>query len=220
MQLIDLPLDRIVAAPWNPREMNEAMRGRLRHSVQRFGLVAPLVVRPLGDGQYETVGGAQRLAVLRELGSVTVPCVVVATDDAEARLLSQALNHITGSDNLGLRAEVLRHILEALPMDEVLGLLPDSAQGLQALAGMGQESIAQALGRWEQAQHARLRHLAFQLTDAQLAVVEQALERLLSLASQQSGNPNKRGVALYLLCLGFLERETRVEEPTPQEEGL
>jgi ParB family chromosome partitioning protein len=53
--------------------MDETMRSRLRCSIQRFGLVVPLVVRPVGDDCYETIGGAQRLVVLRELGINPVP---------------------------------------------------------------------------------------------------------------------------------------------------
>jgi hypothetical protein len=91
---------------------------------------------------------------------------------------------------------------------------------LQALTSIGEKSIAQALQHWEQTQKARLRHLAFQLTDAQLEVVEEVLERLLPLTSGHEESPNKRGTALYLLCLAFLEREDRVDLPIPQEERL
>ena len=115
MEIVDLPLSSIQPGAWNPNEMNEAMLAHLRSSIQRFGLVVPLVVRPLGSRQYESIGGAQRLAILKELGLSEASCVVVTADDAEARLLGQALNHIAGSDNLGLRAQVLREILESTP---------------------------------------------------------------------------------------------------------
>jgi ParB family chromosome partitioning protein len=104
METKDLPVGSIVAAGWNPNEMDEAKRLRLWRSIERFGLVVPLVVRRNGNGDYETIGGAQRLQVLGEMGMTTVPCLVVEVCNAEARLLSQALNHIAGEDNLGLRA--------------------------------------------------------------------------------------------------------------------
>jgi ParB family chromosome partitioning protein len=198
--------------------MDDPMLAHLQSSIQRFGLVMPLIVRHLSNNHYETIGGAQRLAILKELKMALAPCVLVQADDAEARLLSQALNHIAGSDNLGLRAQVLREILESQSTEEVLTLLPETAASLQALTSIGELSIAHALEHWKQTQKARLRHLAFQLTDAQLEVVEEVLERLLPLTSGHDQSPNKRGTALYLLCLGFLEREPHVDVPKPQKE--
>jgi hypothetical protein len=136
--------------------------------------------------------------------------VVVALNDAHARLLSQALNRIQGEDNLGLRAEVLREVLNTLPQKEVLSLLPETTEGLKALAMLGRDTMAEYLQNWQQAQGARLKHLTFQFTSAQLAVVEEALSRLVSLAREtHTASPNARGTALYLLCLGYLEREER-----------
>ncbi len=89
MEIVDLPMNSIIAAQWNPNEMDLDMLSHLRHSVQRFDLVVPLVVRNVGDNRYETIGGAQRLSILRELGMTTAPCVVVEVDDSEARLLAR-----------------------------------------------------------------------------------------------------------------------------------
>lgn len=96
--------------------------------------------------------------------------------------------------------------MEAIPQDEVLALLPETASSLQALASLGQESIAERLMAWEEAQKARLHHLEFQLTEDQLEVVEEALRRVIPQAKDLKGdNPNLRGTALYLLCKAFLE---------------
>ncbi len=138
MNIVDLPIDSIIPAQWNPNEMDLDMLSHLRHSVQRFDLVVPLVVRNVGDNRHETIGGAQRLSVLRELGMTTAPYVVVEADDSEARLLGQALNHVAGSDNLGLRAEVMREILEDKSPEEVMALLPETAASLQALTAVGE----------------------------------------------------------------------------------
>lgn len=207
MEIVDIPIHSITPAQWNPNEMDESMADHLRYSIRKFNLVVPLVARNISDKRYETIGGAQRLIALLDLGIKSVPCVIVKANDVDARLLGQALNHIAGTDNLGLRAEVLREILDSKSQEEVLGLLPETAASLQALTAIGEQSIAQAFQQWEQAQKARLRHLAFQLTDAQLEVVEEVLQRLLPLTAGNDQSPNKRGSALYLLCLGYLERE-------------
>jgi ParB family chromosome partitioning protein len=206
MKLVDVPIGQLRAADWSPNVMDEVMRSRLRRSIQRFGLVLPLVVRPLEANSYQTIGGAQRLAVLKELGVGPVPCVVVEADDTNARLLAQALNRIQGQDELGLQAELIKEVLQSLPQEEVLQILPETAQSLQALASLGQETLADYLKNWQNAQSARLKHLQFQLTSAQLEIVEEALTQLLPLAKAASGDsPNARGTALFLLCQTYLE---------------
>ncbi len=96
MEIVDLPLDQMREAPWNPNRMDPAMLARLKESLSRYGLVHPLVGRPLGDGTCEVVSGNQRLQVLRDMGLTTAPCVVVELNDVHARLLAQALNRLQG----------------------------------------------------------------------------------------------------------------------------
>ena len=98
-----IAIEHLTPADWNPNMMDVAMRDRLRRSLERFGLVLPLVVRPVGELQYEVIGGNHRLEAMSEAGHEKVPCVVVQADDTEARLLAQALNNIEGDDDIGLR---------------------------------------------------------------------------------------------------------------------
>ena len=49
MHPIQVPLQQIRAASWNPTQMGDAMAVRLRRSIQRFGLLVPLVVREIDD---------------------------------------------------------------------------------------------------------------------------------------------------------------------------
>lgn len=207
MRVVDLPLAQLREAPWNPNTMTPEMQAKLRASLTRFDVVENLVVRPLRKGTYEVLSGNQRLSVLKELQKKTAPCCVVELGDAEARLLVQALNRIQGEDDLGLKAELVRAILEKLPQDEVLALLPETAESLGALASLGQESMAEHLQAWQKAQEARLRHFQVQLTSDQMAVVEQALAQALPAAKKAKGdNPNVRGVALFLVCKAYLSR--------------
>ena len=138
----------------------------------------------------------------------TVPVVIVDADDVEARLLCQALNRISGDDDLGMRAQLMREVLETRSQEEVLALLPETVESIASLVSLGQEDMATYLEAWEQAQTARLKHLQFQLLPHQLEMVEEALARLLPEARKVRGeSPNERGVALFLLCERFLEME-------------
>ncbi len=194
-------------AAWNPNQLDEKMLGKLKQGITRYGLVENLVVRPQ-DGYFEVLSGNQRLKVLAELGIETVPCIVLELNDAEARLLTQALNHIHGVDDLGLRAQLLREVLSQIKQEEVLLILPETSGNLTSLASIGQEDISRQLQNWQQSRLTKLSHLKFQLTDNQKIVVEKAITCFLPSAREnKSDNPTLRGQALYLLCQSYLRKE-------------
>ena len=211
MEIVELALDRLEQASWNPNSMNAIDLSRLRASITRYGWVVPLVVRPQTGGGYEILSGNQRLTIAQELGLESVSSVVVDLDDAQARLLAQALNHLHGMDDLGLRAELMRAVLEHLPQEDVLAVLPESAESLTELAALGQQDMAGYLQDWQRAQGARLHHFTAQLTEGQLAFVRETLEPFLTqVAPEDGGNPNRQGLALLLLCRTYRElREGR-----------
>ena len=208
METIDIPIKRLKPAPWNSNVMDDKMISRLKESIRRYGLLSNLVVRPLTDSDYEVIGGNWRLKVLSEMGIDTIPCVVVDINDAQARLLSLALNRIEGDDDLGLKAEALKKALEEISQEDVMELLPETAQSLQSLASLGQLEMATYLQNWQQAQSARLHHAQFQLTQAQSEVVEDALKSVLpTIDKSQADSPNMRGTALYFICKSFIGKE-------------
>jgi ParB family chromosome partitioning protein len=162
------------------------------------------------DNGYEVLSGNQRLKLLRVFNLSKAPCVIVDLDDAHARLLAQVLNHTHGSDDLGLRAELLREVLQVMPEQEVMSVLPDSVAGLSGIGAINQETLAGYLQNWEKARAVRLRNLLFKLTPDQLQTIEAAVARILPEARLQPWiNPNTRGTALYLLCKSFLDKEDK-----------
>ena len=212
MEIIEIPIEALKEAPWNVNQVNSAMMQRLRVSIGKHGLVQNLVVRKMAD-DYEVLSGNHRLRLSRELLRKTVPCVVVEVDDAHARLLAQALNHIHGDDDLGLRAELIREVLQVLPEEEVLAVLPDTMDGLKGMANLGPEIMAGYLQNWEKARAVRLRNLLFKLTQKQLQSVEKAVDQMLPEARRQQGvNPNARGTALYLICKSFMDKENKHDD--------
>ena len=87
MHVVDIPMDHLWEAGWNPNQMDSALN-RLRVSHMRYGMVANLVVRPLPNGAFEVLSGNHRLGLLKELGQTTAPCVVVDLGNAQVRLLA------------------------------------------------------------------------------------------------------------------------------------
>jgi ParB family transcriptional regulator, chromosome partitioning protein len=206
MEIISIPLDQLLEAPWNSNQMDEATLSRLRKSIQEYGLVQNLVVRPVNIDKYEVLSGNQRLRVLKEKGLSPVPCVVVDLDDARSRLLAQALNRLHGQDDLGLKAKLVRDILKTLPEQDILDILPDTKFDLTALSSLGQKNLDTYLQNWDQARSKRLRNLQFRLAEEQLELVQRALNKFINSANRmESNNPNLRGKALYLLCQQYLK---------------
>ncbi len=210
MKTVTLPIERLHEAPWNPNRMDNVSTQRLRESINRYGLVQPLVVRPTGKADYEVLSGNQRLGILIEEHARTVPCVIVDLDDSEAMLLAEALNCIRGEDDLCLKGTVFKKILENVPQQQVLSLLPETANSLKALATIGQEDLAAHLEAWQKAQSARLKHMQLQFSTEQLETVERALDMVMARARNSAGDtPNVRGTAMYLLARFYLERNKK-----------
>ncbi len=208
METIDILIKHLQPAPWNANVMDDKMVSRLKESIRRYGLLSNLVVRSLINGDYEVIGGNWRLKVLSEMGIETIPCAVIDIDDTQARLLSLALNRIEGEDDLGLKAEALKKVLQEISQEEVLEILPETAQSLQSLASIGQIEMATYLQNWQQAQSARLHHAQFQLTQSQSEVVEEALKSVLPKIDRSEANsPNMRGTALHHICESYINRE-------------
>ena len=205
MQVLELPLRDLRPAVWNANTMSADHQKRLGVSLARYGLVQNLVVRPVGGAAYEVLSGNQRLQLLQRSGTMNVPCVVIDLDDAQARLFSQALNHIHGEDDLGLRAGLIRQVLKEVPEADVLALLPETAESLKGLETLGLADLTEHLRAWELAQAAKLKCFTAQLTGDQLQTVEHALDRAGEGRASDGVNPNRRGNALYLLCKEYLE---------------
>jgi ParB-like chromosome segregation protein Spo0J len=80
-------------APYNPRRMTEAAKSGLKASIDRFGMVVPMVWNKRTGN---LVGGHQRLAVLKDggmSGDDEIEVVVVDVDDEKEKALNLALNN-------------------------------------------------------------------------------------------------------------------------------
>lgn len=86
LQLIDP--NSVVPNPQQPRsEFKQEELSELEHSIREFGVLQPIVVRPLSgsgsDAQYELVMGERRLRASKAVGLTAIPAVVRDTKDAD-----------------------------------------------------------------------------------------------------------------------------------------
>ena len=61
----------IVKNPWNPNKMDNATLKAEKESIQKYGVVAPIIVRPLDD-DYQIIDGEHRYGGCQELGHKTI----------------------------------------------------------------------------------------------------------------------------------------------------
>ncbi|WP_433299510.1 ParB/RepB/Spo0J family partition protein [Actinoplanes sp. CA-030573] len=83
----ELPVDSIVPNPKQPRHVfDEEALEELKTSISEVGLLQPIVVRDLGDGNYELVMGERRWRAAQAIGKDKIPAIVRETrDDAMLR---------------------------------------------------------------------------------------------------------------------------------------
>ena len=206
MEVVDIPVNLMAMAEWNPNRLSADVEEKLENSLSRYGVVQNLVVRRAGK-MYEILGGNHRYRLLKNSGATTAPCVVVDVGDGDARLLAQALNRLHGEDNAGLKSRVVREILDSMDAEEALSILPESADSLKELGNLGQEDIAEHLRQWDLMRKVKLTNMILAFSENQMEVVEEAIERARPLARQAGGEGSIRSRSIYQICRRYIEEE-------------
>jgi ParB family chromosome partitioning protein len=124
-----IPVESIVFSSLQPRitfKEDEEFR-ELLASIEKEGLLQPILVRPLGNGLYECVAGERRLRAVKKLGWKEVPAIVKELDDRSALLIALIEN---------LQRKDLNPIETAL-----------AYQSLMEKFGFTQEEVAERVGK-------------------------------------------------------------------------
>jgi ParB family chromosome partitioning protein len=123
-----IPLDRIVANPHQPRARFEgAELDDLAASIQVHGVLQPIVVRGLANGDYQLVAGERRVRAARMAGLGQIPAVV--RDPTEEEMVELALIENLQRTDLN-------------PLEEAMGF-----RILIDRFGMAHEAVAGRVGR-------------------------------------------------------------------------
>jgi ParB family transcriptional regulator, chromosome partitioning protein len=84
-QIISVPLRLISANPYQPRRIfDDRALQELAESFKAQGVIQPIVVRRLGDGQFQLIAGERRLRAAKLAGLEKISAVVRAASDAES----------------------------------------------------------------------------------------------------------------------------------------
>ena len=96
-QEIDIKL--ITKNPWNPNQMDKKTLKAEKESIEKYGIVAPIIVRPLKN-KYQIIDGEHRYIVCSELGYKLIPSVIIdGLENKDAKKLTIILNETKGSND-------------------------------------------------------------------------------------------------------------------------
>jgi ParB family chromosome partitioning protein len=80
-----IPISRMVPFKDHPFKVQEGEElDRLIESIEKSGVLVPVLVRPAADGNYEMISGHRRMAACKALGITELPAVVRDLSDEEA----------------------------------------------------------------------------------------------------------------------------------------
>lgn len=111
-----MQLSDIIPAEYNPRvklKAGDTQYEALKNSIERFGLVEPLIVNKRNN---VLVGGHQRLSALLDAGATEAEVVLVDLDEQKEKALNLALNKIDGEWDF----DKLDDLLEGLDKADII----------------------------------------------------------------------------------------------------
>jgi len=108
-----IPINDLIPAEYNPRQMTEKQVKDLTESIKRFGLVDPLIVNKHPERKNIIIGGHMRWKIAKELGIDIVPCVFIEVDEQQEKELNLRLNRNLGEWDFDLLASFDGELLKA-----------------------------------------------------------------------------------------------------------
>lgn len=93
MKVEKIEINKLKPATYNPRQISTKQYNDLKASIEKFGLVDPVIINQNGN---VVVGGHQRLKICKELKHIEIDCVVLDLSKEEERELNIRLNKSGG----------------------------------------------------------------------------------------------------------------------------
>lgn len=129
INLAEIPIEKIQPNPWQPRRVfDETQLQELADSIREHGILQPLMVVPLPDGNYQLIMGERRLRASKLAGLTKVPAVIRDYLEEQKKL------------ELALIENIQRHNLD--PIEEAMAY-----QQLIDHYKLTQEEVAKKVGK-------------------------------------------------------------------------
>ena len=88
-QIVELQIDRLVPfkkqQPFSMYDDNK--KQEVKESIEKFGVLTPIIVRPIDNEKYEIIAGHNRVECSKELGKESIPAKIINIDDDDATLI-------------------------------------------------------------------------------------------------------------------------------------
>jgi len=228
----EISIQLIRPNPRQPRQVfDEEKLAELAGSIKEHGVVQPIMVRSLEDGQYELVAGERRLRACRHLGMETIPALVREYNEQDAVAISLIENIQRQDLNPLEEALAYQQLIEksGLSQEEVSSRVSKSRSFVAntiRLLNLPKEVKEMVVGGILSAGHARA-VLAVQDSQKQIAVAGKIAEQQLSVRqteemikeiTRKKGTKKKKVVKeRFVLELeeklkNFLEAKVKVRE--------
>ena len=105
MNIEKIQIDKLKAATYNPRQISTKQYKDLKESINKFGLVDPIIVNEyFTENYYVVIGGHQRLKICKELGYKDIGCIILNLNKEQERELNIRLNKNTGDFDMDILA--------------------------------------------------------------------------------------------------------------------
>jgi ParB family chromosome partitioning protein len=133
-----LPIEFVSRSPKNPRRyFDEAELQDLAGSIRQHGIVQPVVVRTIGDGnRYEIIAGERRWRAAQLAGLVEIPVIIRDVDDRTALELA-IVENVQRAD--------LNPLEEALGYDQLIAEHGYTQNDLGEIIGKSRSHVANSL---------------------------------------------------------------------------
>ena len=100
MNIEKIQIDKLKAATYNPRQISTKQYKDLKESINKFGLVDPIIVNKC----YTIIGGHQRYKICKDLEYKDIGCIILDLNKEQERELNIRLNKNTGEFDMDILA--------------------------------------------------------------------------------------------------------------------
>jgi hypothetical protein len=145
-----LSVDLLVPNAWNVNAQDDATFNLLQDEIAEVGLIDPIEVVPMSDGNFLIIGGEHRWRAAKNLNHEEVPCILLT--DAKwqetdlQKFVSMRLNVIHGKIDAEKFAKLYTEMAEKYGADSIQRLMGyTDSRGFQKLVGQVKKGLKEAL---------------------------------------------------------------------------
>lgn len=182
--LQSLPLNMIQRGQFQPRQdMDPNSLSELADSIRSQGVVQPIVVRPLKNGQYEIIAGERRFRASKLAGLTEIPAVIREMSDEKAVVCALVENVQRSDLNVIEEAKAVARLAEefSLTHQEISNLVGKSRSAItNSLRLLNLDEHVQQLVKDGQLDAGHARVLVVVPPEQQLLLAKQIIERQLN----------------------------------------